>query len=106
MEFLREETGTCFTLKEKSISPPTQYKVSEVTLENGTKCWSFSSSQYVQSAVKNVEDYLMKTGEKLPARVKSPWPTNYCPESDISPELSPAMASYNQSLIGVLRWIV
>ena len=54
----------------------------------------------------NVEDYIMKTGEKLPPRVKSPWPTNYCPKSDISPELSPAKATYYQSLIGVLRWIV
>ena len=81
-KFLREEMGTRFTLKEKSIGPPTQYlgnKVTNITLENGTSCWSFSSSQYVQSAVKNVEDHLDKTGEKLPTRVRSPWPTNYRP---------------------------
>ena len=108
-KFLREEMGTRFTLKEKSIGPPTQYlgnKVSNITLENGTSCWSFSSSQYVQSAVKNVEDYLDKTGEKLPTRAKSPWPSNYRPESDLSPELSSNKATYFQSLIGVLRWIV
>ena len=42
--FLRDELGNIFTLKEKSIGPPTQYfgnKVSQVTMENGTKCWSF-----------------------------------------------------------------
>ena len=108
-KFLREEMGTRFTLKEKSIGPPTHYlgnKVSNVTLKNGTSCWSFSSSQYVQSAVRNVEDHLDKTGEKLPSRAKSPWTFNYRPESDITPELSPAKATYFQSLIGILRWIV
>ena len=48
--FLREEFGKRFVLKEKSIGSPTQYlgnKVSEVSLENGTKCWSFSSSRYL-----------------------------------------------------------
>ncbi len=108
-KFLREEMGTRFTLKEKSIGPPTQYlgnKVSNITLENGPSCWSFSSSQYVQSAVKNVEETLDKSGEKLPTRAKSPWPSNYRPEADLSPELSPTKATYFQSLIGVLRWIV
>ena len=74
-QFLRDELGNVFTLKENSIGPPTQYlgnKVSQVTLENGTKCWSFSSSQYVQSAVKNVEDYCDKQGLGMLPKVKSP----------------------------------
>ena len=60
-KIIQEELGYRFTVKEKYIGPPTQYlgnKVSNVTLENGTKCWSFSSSQYVQNAVSNVEAYL------------------------------------------------
>ena len=107
--FLREELGKRFTLKEKSIGPPEQYlgnKVSLVTLENGTKCWSFSSSQYVQAAVKNVEDYRTRANLGPLPKTKSPWPTNYRPESDITSELGPKEASYYQSLIGVLRWIV
>ena len=107
--FLRDELGNCFTLKEKSIGPPTQYlgnKVSLVTLGNGCKCWSFSSSQYVQNAVKNVEDYREKNGLGPLPRVKSPWPRDYRPEADVSPELSSIEASYFQSLIGILRWIV
>ena len=107
--FLREELGTCFTLKEKSIGPPTQYlgnKVSMVSLDNGQNCWSFSSSQYVQNAVKNVEDYRLKNGLGPLPKVKSPWPRDYRPEADISPELSSTEASYYQSSIGTLRWIV
>ena len=107
--FLRTEIGTRFTLKESSIGPPTQYlgnKLSNVTLSNGISAWTFSSSQYTQSVVTNVKESLAKEGRKLPTRVRSPWPTNYRPESDISPELSPTKASYFQSVIGILRWIV
>ena len=68
--------------------------------------WSFSSSQYVQAAVKNVEDHRARANLGPLLKVKSPWPTNYRPESDITAELVPRKASYYQSLIGVLRWIV
>ena len=108
-KFLRNEFGIRFTLKEKSIGKPTQYlgnKVSLVTMDSGITCWSFSSSQYVRNAVKNVEDYLAKSGDRLPSRARSPWTSNYRPETDISVELSPVMAAYYQSLIGILRWIV
>ena len=105
-KFLREELGKRFTLKEKSIGPPEQYlgnKVSLVTLENGVKCWSFSSSQYVQAAVKNVEDYRTTNNLGPLLKAKPPWPSNYRPEADVTPELTPTKASYCQSLIWVLR---
>ena len=108
-QFIREELDQCFVVKPKSIGKPAQYlgnKVSEVELENGRKAWSFSSSQYTQNAVKNVESYLKKKGESLPKKATSPWTRDYRPETDTSPELSPADSSYFQSLIGVLRWIV
>ena len=108
--FIREELGHRFTIKESSIGPPTQYlgnKVSKVELVNGVMCWSFSSSQYVQAACKNVDEYRARVGLRpLPTPTKAPWPSNYHPEADISPELSPSKASYYQSLIGILRWIV
>jgi hypothetical protein len=110
-KFIREELGHYFKVKENSLGPPTQYlgnKVSQVTMENGVKCWSFSSSQYVQNAIKNVEEYLAQSDSKLPARAKSPWTLNYRPEEiDITPELRPVKAAYYQYLIGVLpHWIV
>ena len=81
-------------------------KVSQVILENGTTCWIISASQYIQAAVKNVEEYLDKKGEKHPHNAKSPWSTGYRPETDISPDLSSSDATYFQSLIGIFRWIV
>ena len=64
---LRNELGRNFELKEESISPPDHYlggKVRKVQLENGVYAWAFSSSQYVQTAVKNVEAYLMSDDSK------------------------------------------
>jgi len=60
---LRNEIDSCFPLKPGSIGPPKIYlgnKVSKVTMENGVEAWAFSSGQYVQSAVSNVEITLGK----------------------------------------------
>ena len=77
-----------------------------MTLNNGVEAWSFSSSQYVQAVVKNVEEYLSKEGRKLPRRGASPFTANYRPETDTTPELCDTKASYYMALIGVLRWMV
>ena len=37
---------------------------------------------------------------------RSPITANYAPELDQSPELNPELATYYQSLIGILRWMV
>ena len=109
---LRNELGKYFELKEESIGPPKLYMgghISKVELDNGVKCWSFSSSQYVQTAVKNVETHVAKVNDarlQLPTRADTPLKASYRPELDVSPELDTANAAYYQSLIGVLRWIV
>ena len=106
---LRNEIGQHFVLRDESIGPPSQYlggKLRLVTLDNGVKAWAFGSCQYVQSAVKNVEEHLAKVGEKLPYKAPTPLSSGYRPEIDVSPELGEADASYFHSLIGVLRWIV
>ncbi len=66
----------------------------------------FGSCQYVQSAVKNIEEHLAKIREKLPYKAPTPLSSRYRPEIDVSPELGEADASYFHSLIGVLHWIV
>ena len=80
--------------------------IPEVIMENGTKCWSLGSSKYVRAAVQNVEDYLDRFDQKLPTKANTPFSSNYRPELDISRELNNTYASYFQSLIGILRWIV
>ena len=77
-----------------------------MTLENGVKCWSFSSAQYVTAAENNVERHLKTAGHTLPRKAPAPFETDYCPEIDISTELSSGDANYFQSLIIILQWIV
>lgn len=106
---LRNEIGKKWKLKESSIEKPTIYlggRCREVELENGIKCWAFGSSQYCQAAVKNVEEWLSKKGRSLPKRAEAPFRNGYRPEIDVSRELVGEEASYYQSLIGILRWIV
>jgi hypothetical protein len=109
---LRNEIGKYFELKEESIGDPKIYlggHVRKVQLDNGVECWAFSSSQYVQAAVKNVEEYLDKRADtrwKMPAKADTPIQTSFRPELDVSPELDAVEASYYQSIIGVLRWMV
>ena len=109
---LTEEIARYFELKEESVGHPTLYlggRVRKVTMENGVEAWAFSASQYIQSAVRNVEEYLKKRGDgrwSLPTKSETPIRSTYRPELDVSPELDAEDASYYQSLIGVLRWIV
>ena len=109
---LQNELGRYFHLKEESIRPPTIYlggRVCNVQLENGVWAWSFSSSQYVQSANKSVEEYVGRPENshlKIPSKAETPFMTSYRSELDVSPELTPRDSTYYQSLIGILQWIV
>ena len=52
-----------FTMKPGSVGPPKIHlggHMRKITLENGVKAWGFSSSQYVQAALNNVEYNLKK----------------------------------------------
>jgi len=100
-----------FPMKKGSIGDPDIYlgaKLRQVQLNNGVYAWGMSSSKYVQEAVRNTEAYLQQHfgGRKLPKRATAPWPTDYSAELDVSPELTPKQASYYQSQIGILHWMV
>ena len=53
----------------------------------------------------NFINTLAKEGRTLPKRVKSPWTSNYRPETDTSTDIPPQRAAYYQSMISVIRWI-
>ena len=77
---LREEIGNHFKLKEESIGPPSQYldgKLGQVTMANSQKFWAFGSTQYVRATVDNVEEYLGKKGQRLPAKALTPLSSKY-----------------------------
>mmetsp|Transcript_12714 Transcript_12714/g.18116 ORF Transcript_12714/g.18116 Transcript_12714/m.18116 type:complete len:403 (+) Transcript_12714:1096-2304(+) len=110
IDVIKNEIGHYFQIKHPDkVGPPDIYlgnKVTKVQLENGKSAWSLSSSQYVQDAVKNVEDYFITLGKTLPKKANYPLKGDYRPTTDLTTELDSKQAAYYQSLIGVLRWIV
>jgi hypothetical protein len=90
-QVLRQEIGQHFVLRKESIGKPSNYlggKLREVTLENGVLAWAFGSCQYVQLAMKNVEEHLQAKGEKLSYKAPTPLSSGHCPKIDITPELN------------------
>ena len=80
---LRNEIGRYFELKEASIGPPKMYLgagIRKVKLDNGMEAWAASSSQYIQAAVRNVEEYIEKSHHKrwrIPNKVDTPMRCEY-----------------------------
>ena len=59
--------------------------------------------------MKNVKEHISEDENahlKMPSKAKTPLAMRYQPELDVSPELTLKDASYYQSLIGILRWII
>ena len=103
-----------FKMKEGSIGDPDIYlggKITQMLVEgpNGDSClaWGISPTKYVSTAIENVEHYLKRNFDrKLQKRAGAPFASKYRPKLDISPELDNELASYYQSQIGILWWMV
>ena len=93
-------------MQPRSISPPNIYlggKVKNMCLPNMVEAWTFSSSQYFQEAVSNVEKFLQDLdGSMLSMKINAPLSNGYRPEL----ELDGADGAYYQSLIGIRWWMV
>ena len=72
--------------------------------DNGVQGWCMASDKYVKAAVENVELELARVNQRLPSRCKTPMTVGYCPERDVSAELTSVGIQRYQELIGVLRW--
>ena len=100
-----------FTMKKGSIGDPGMYlgaRVKRMEMPNGVQAWALSSSKYVQEAVQNVKSYLRDElgGQGLKKRAPTPFMSEYDPEMDITKEVSAELATYFQSQIGILCWMV
>ena len=63
-----------------------------------------SSYDYLQSAIKSVEEKLEKSNRKLAKKAPTPLSSGYRPELDGTEELNADETQYYQELIGILRW--
>ena len=99
-----------FPSKSESLGPTRIYlggKVSKVQLLIGVNACVFISSKHVHDAIRGFKEQLTREGKKIQDKNPGkPLPTSYSPELDVSPELLLVEASYYQSLIRILRWIV
>ena len=99
-----------FLMNPSCLDPPKVClwgKVSRVILPNGVKAFFYSTSQYLHDAIWGVEEHLAKMGLKLSEKKAGMHlPTNYHLELYMSPELIPNEATYYQSLIRILQWLV
>ena len=99
-------------LKESPVGDPDIYlgsKMKKVQMDNDVWCWSISPFKYVQEAVHNFQKYLKKNLSDdygFIANTRNPFLLGYEPCRDVSPLLSPAEASYFQTIIGVMRSMV
>ena len=86
---LQNKIGRYFQLKETLIDPSQMYLgagIKRVKLDNGVDAWAASSSQYLQAAVRNVEEYIEKSHDnrwKIPNKVETPMWSTYRPELDV-----------------------
>ena len=99
-----------FNIQPRSIAPPNIYlggKVNKICLQNMVEAWTFSSIQYVQEAVSNVDKFLQDfDGSMLSMKINDPLSNGYIPELDISTELDGSDGAYSQSFISILWWMV
>ena len=99
-------------LKPDSIGDPDIYlgaKLKKAELDNDVFCWFLSQSKYVQAAARNVEKHVnTEFGDhfEMTKFAPNPFPLDYDPDTDVSSELGAEDASYYQSIIGILRWMV
>ena len=95
-----------FKFKNDKIEEPSSYLGAKLQKKviNEQTCWSMTSQDYVKAAIDNVETTIKNTRWKLPSQAKTPMTSDYVPELDGSPELSPKDKTYFQELIGILRW--
>ena len=103
------EIQASLKLKKNKVEEPEFYLGARLEKKqlNGRDVWTMSSTDYIKAAIANVKEQLNKRGKKLATKAPTPLTTNYYPEMDTSPELDPnGITTYQQELIGILRWSV
>ena len=77
-------------------------------MNNGVTAWAISLSNYVNEAVKNCEKWIQENmpEHKHSCRASNPFPTDYYPDLDTTAEFDEEQATYYQSQIDILHWIV
>ena len=107
-ELILKDVQTTFMFKNDKIELPEFYlgaKLQEKPLNSSTKYWTVSSHDYVKASIRNVQEAIKNTSQKLLTKhVKTPMSASYVPELDVTEELNKKDTTFYQELIGFLRW--
>ena len=99
-------------LKEGYVGDPYIYlgaKLKKIQMPKGVWCWSLSPSRYIQEAVRNCKKHLKENFADeydLTKNAPNPFPLGYEAETDVSPLLPDDKASYFQTVMRVMRWMI
>ena len=99
--------GGTIKFKKGLIQQPESYLGAKLHRRNvdGVECWSIGSVDYIDAAIKTVEEALKnKRHLSLLKTARTPMSLSYCPELDMTEELSSEDITFYQELIGMLRW--
>ena len=103
LESLKSDT---IRYKHDKIDTPEMYLGAKLQLKelNNENCWSITSVEYINAAVKTIEEAIRNKRWQVPAKAKTPMTLSYYPELDTSPELGTDDITLYQEIIGMLRW--
>ena len=103
-----KKLGASYDLKEDSVGPPDTHlgaQIGKTQPPNGFTAWHMEADKYVKNAIEVVQKLLDEDGNGPQIKqAKTPFPSSYKPELDVTEELDDAMISRFQQLIGILRW--
>ena len=100
--------GAIYNLKEESVGLPDTHlraQIGKTQLPNGFTAWRMETDKCVKNVIEVVQKPLDEDGDGLQIKqAKTPYPSGYNPELDVTEELDNAMISWFQQLIGIPRW--
>ena len=76
-----------------------------MTMNNGVTAWAISPRKSVNEAINNCEKWI-EPEHKCGCRASNPFPTDFDSDLDTTAELDEEQATYYQSQMGILHWIV
>jgi len=111
---LIDEIQKLYELKGGGAEEPTTYlgaTIEKFINKDGKELWAMSPEKYLKAAVEVVKQMLEEDEDHVRFKgtsgtVKSPFPSGYKPELDLTPELDSRGASRFAQLIGILRWAI
>ena len=105
-KIVMEHIQVNFKFKDNKVEPPAMYIGAKLKKNNIENCeyWTMSTYEYIQAAIKNVQDKLSTMNMRLQKHAHTLMSSGYRPELDQSEELDENDTQYVQELIGILRW--